>query len=42
VLDPHDGDPFGTRAFDETRDVVDDDIALVGPVHDADLHVDDQ
>jgi hypothetical protein len=33
---------LGPRAFDETRDVVDDGVALVGSVHDADLHVDDQ
>ena len=42
VLDPDDGDPFPPRLLDKAADVRDDRVALVSPLDDAVLHVDDE
>ena len=42
VLDPDDGNPFPPRLLDKAADVRDDRVALVSPLDDAGLHVDDQ
>jgi hypothetical protein len=42
VLDPDDGDPFPPRLLDKAADVCDHRVALVSPLDDAVLHVDDE
>jgi hypothetical protein len=42
VLDPDNGDPFQPRLGDKAADVRDDRVALVGPLDDAVLYVDDE
>jgi len=42
VLDPDNGDPFPPRLLDKAADVRDDRVALVSPLDDAVLHVDDE
>jgi hypothetical protein len=42
VLDPDNGDPFPPRLLDKAADVRDNGVALVRPLDDAVLHVDDQ
>jgi len=42
VLDPDNGDPFPSRLLDKAADVRDDRVALVSPLDDAVLHVDDE
>src|SRR5207237_9095206 len=42
VLHPDDGDPFPPRLLDKAADVRDDRVALVSPLDDAVLHVDDE
>jgi hypothetical protein len=42
VLDPDNGDPFPPRLLDKAADVRDDRVALVSPLDDAVLRVDDE
>jgi hypothetical protein len=42
VLDPDNGDLFPPRLLDKAADVRDDRVALVRPLDDAILHVDDE
>src|SRR5215207_987985 len=42
VLDPDHGDPFTPRLLDKTADLRDDRVALVCPLDNAVLHVDDE
>ena len=42
VLDPNDGDPFAARLLDKAADARDDRVALVSPLDNAVLHVDDE
>ena len=42
MLDPDDGDLLPPRLLDEAADVRDDRVALVRPLDDAVLHVDDE